>query len=148
MAEEHVFVPRPGSRNADDGWLIGTLLDPVNTRSGLAVLDARHLDDGPIAQAWLPYAACWGSPSYGARHVPGRPSKRAGTAGIPARGDQPGQSGAGTGRRAFAAWPHAGTGHRIGATDGGAGPLHLSRRSSLGGCCGQPGRMGPGLPGD
>ena len=56
MAEEHVFVPRPGSRNADDGWLIGTLLDPVNKRSGLAVLDARHLDDGPLAQAWLPYA--------------------------------------------------------------------------------------------
>lgn len=56
MAEEHVFVPRPGSREADDGWLIGTLLDPVNKRSGLAVLDARHVDDGPLAQAWLPYA--------------------------------------------------------------------------------------------
>ncbi len=56
MAEEHVFVPRPGSRNPDDGWLVGTLLDPVNKRSGIAVLDARHVQDGPLAQAWLPYA--------------------------------------------------------------------------------------------
>lgn len=56
MAEEHVFVPRPGSRNPDDGWLVGSLLDPVNQRSGIAVLDARHLQDGPVAQAWLPYA--------------------------------------------------------------------------------------------
>lgn len=56
MAEEHVFVPRPGSRNPDDGWLVGTLLDPVRKRSGIAVLDARHVQNGPLAQAWLPYA--------------------------------------------------------------------------------------------
>ena len=56
LAEEHVFVPRPGSRSTDDGWLIGTLLDPVQQRSGIAVLDARHVGDGPLAQAWLPYA--------------------------------------------------------------------------------------------
>jgi len=28
----------------------------VNKRGGRAVLDPRHLDDGPLAQAWLPYA--------------------------------------------------------------------------------------------
>lgn len=56
LAEEHVFVPRPGSRKADDGWLVGTLLDSVNQRSGIAVLDARRIDEGPLAQAWLPYA--------------------------------------------------------------------------------------------
>ena len=56
LAEEHLFVPRPGSTRPDDGWLIGTLLDGANGRSGIAVLDAKRLDDGPLAQAWLPYA--------------------------------------------------------------------------------------------
>ncbi len=56
MAEEHVFVPRPGSRRAGDGWLVGTLLDTERGRSGIAVLDAERVGDGPLAQAWLPYA--------------------------------------------------------------------------------------------
>lgn len=55
LAEEHVFVPRPGSSRPNDGWLVGTLLDPVRGRSGLAVLDAQRIADGPLAQAWLPY---------------------------------------------------------------------------------------------
>ncbi len=55
LAEEHVFVPRPGSRRPDDGWLLGTLLDPARDRRGLAVLDARRISDGPVATAWLPY---------------------------------------------------------------------------------------------
>jgi carotenoid cleavage dioxygenase-like enzyme len=56
MAEEHVFVARPGSQRAGQGWLLGTLLDPLKGRSGLAVLDAEHVDAGPLAMAWLPYA--------------------------------------------------------------------------------------------
>ncbi|RPE80147.1 carotenoid oxygenase family protein [Vulcaniibacterium tengchongense] len=56
LAEEHVFVPRPGSTRADDGWLVGTLLDARRGRSGLAVLDARRVDAGPLLEAWLPYA--------------------------------------------------------------------------------------------
>jgi all-trans-8'-apo-beta-carotenal 15,15'-oxygenase len=55
LAEEHVFVPRPGSRKPGQGWLVGTLLDADRGRSGLAVLDAEHVDDGPLAEAWLPY---------------------------------------------------------------------------------------------
>jgi carotenoid cleavage dioxygenase-like enzyme len=55
LAEEHVFVPRPGSARAGDGWLVGTLLDSARGRSGIAVLDARRVEDGPLAQAWLPY---------------------------------------------------------------------------------------------
>ena len=54
LAEEHLFVPRPGSRIVGDGWLVGTLLDAARGRSGVAILDARHVADGPIAQAWLP----------------------------------------------------------------------------------------------
>lgn len=53
LAEEHLFVPRPGSNRADDGWLIGTVLDAARDRSGLAVLDAQRLEDGPVATAWL-----------------------------------------------------------------------------------------------
>ena len=56
LAEEHVFVPRPGSHRPDDGWLLGTLLDAARGRSGIAVLDAQRVDAGPLAQAWLPYA--------------------------------------------------------------------------------------------
>ncbi|HST45656.1 MAG TPA: carotenoid oxygenase family protein, partial [Luteimonas sp.] len=56
LAEEHVFVPRPGSTRPDDGWLVGTVLDPTRNRSGIAVLDAQHIGDGPLATAWLPYA--------------------------------------------------------------------------------------------
>jgi all-trans-8'-apo-beta-carotenal 15,15'-oxygenase len=55
LVEEHLFVPRPGSMRPDDGWLVGTLLDAAKGRSGIAVLDARRVDDGPLVQAWLPY---------------------------------------------------------------------------------------------
>ncbi|MEP7043081.1 MAG: carotenoid oxygenase family protein [Dokdonella sp.] len=56
LAEEHVFVPKPGSRRVGEGWLVGSLLDARRGRSGVAVLDAEHVGDGPLAQAWLPYA--------------------------------------------------------------------------------------------
>jgi carotenoid cleavage dioxygenase len=54
-AEEHRFVPRPGSSRPGDGWLLGTLLDYDRGRSGVAVLDAEHVEHGPIATAWIPY---------------------------------------------------------------------------------------------
>lgn len=55
LVEEHVFVPKPRSRPGQ-GWLVGTLLDSARGRSGIAVLDAQRVGDGPLAQAWLPYA--------------------------------------------------------------------------------------------
>ena len=56
LAEEHVFVPDPGSTRPGRGWLLGTLLDHAGKRSGLAVLDAENVREGPLAIAWLPYA--------------------------------------------------------------------------------------------
>jgi len=53
MAEEHRFVPRPGSSTRDDGWLIGTAMDYRNGRTLLSVFDARRVAEGPIAQAKL-----------------------------------------------------------------------------------------------
>ncbi len=55
LAEEHVFVPKPGRARVDQGWLVGTLLDSARGRTGIAVLDAERVDDGPLATAWLPY---------------------------------------------------------------------------------------------
>jgi carotenoid cleavage dioxygenase len=55
MAEEHRFVPRPGSGRPGEGWLVGTLLDSGRNRTGIAVLDAERVSAGPIAKAWLPY---------------------------------------------------------------------------------------------
>ena len=55
IPEEHIFVPKPGGRREDDGWLIGTVLDWRNGVTGLSVFDARAVPAGPVAQAWLPY---------------------------------------------------------------------------------------------
>lgn len=55
MAEEHVFIPKSRGSRPGEGWLVGTLLDYGRKRSGIAVLDAERVSDGPIAHAWLPY---------------------------------------------------------------------------------------------
>ena len=55
IAEEHVFVPRGAARREDDGWLVGAFLDYVRGLTGIAVFDARHVADGPVARAWLEY---------------------------------------------------------------------------------------------
>jgi all-trans-8'-apo-beta-carotenal 15,15'-oxygenase len=49
---EPVFVRRPDSRAADDGWLLSLVYDGVADQSGVAVLDARDLGRGPLAFAW------------------------------------------------------------------------------------------------
>ena len=56
IAEEHLFVPRPGSRAEDDGWLVGTILDYRRGATALVILDARGPSDGPLAVAWLDHA--------------------------------------------------------------------------------------------
>ena len=55
IAEEHVFVPRPGGGEAD-GWLIGTALDLERAATTLNLFDAGRIADGPIVRATLPYA--------------------------------------------------------------------------------------------
>lgn len=56
MAEEHLFVRRPGATMEGDGWLLGTSLDVTKERSVLNVFRADALADGPIARMPLPYA--------------------------------------------------------------------------------------------
>jgi all-trans-8'-apo-beta-carotenal 15,15'-oxygenase len=48
FALEPVFVPRPGGGKGE-GWLLVQCHDGVSQRSFLAVLDARHVGDGPLA---------------------------------------------------------------------------------------------------
>ena len=55
VVEEHIVVPRPGSANELDAWLVGTTFDANRKVTIVNVLDARSVGDGPIAQAALPY---------------------------------------------------------------------------------------------
>jgi all-trans-8'-apo-beta-carotenal 15,15'-oxygenase len=55
VVEEHIHVPKPGKTGELDAWLLGTTYDARRQRTVLNVLDAAHIEDGPIAQAVLPY---------------------------------------------------------------------------------------------
>ncbi|MET3666719.1 carotenoid oxygenase family protein [Caulobacter sp. 1776] len=51
LVEEMVFVPRPGSSEELDGWLVGATVNLDAKATELHVFDARHVQQGPIA-AW------------------------------------------------------------------------------------------------
>jgi all-trans-8'-apo-beta-carotenal 15,15'-oxygenase len=55
IAEEHVLVPKPGGRGELDAWLLGTSYDSRRQATVLNLLEAAHIEDGPVAQAVLPY---------------------------------------------------------------------------------------------
>jgi carotenoid cleavage dioxygenase len=55
VVEEHIVVPKTGARGELDAWLLGTSVDIAKSVTRVNLLDARHLADGPIAQATLPY---------------------------------------------------------------------------------------------
>jgi carotenoid cleavage dioxygenase len=56
VAEEHVIVPKPGKSGELDAWLLGTTYDARRQATVLNLLDAAHVEDGPLAEAVLPYA--------------------------------------------------------------------------------------------
>ena len=60
VVEEHIVVPKPGGRHELDAWLLGTTFDIQRQVTRLNVLEARHIGDGPIAQATLPYLLPYG----------------------------------------------------------------------------------------
>jgi carotenoid cleavage dioxygenase len=55
VAEEHIVVPKPGKTGELDAWLLGTTYDARRRATVLNLLDAAHVEDGPVAQAVLPY---------------------------------------------------------------------------------------------
>lgn len=64
VVEEHLLVPRPGSRREGEGWLIGTGFDARRQRSFAAVFDAEALSAGPLATVELPYWVPYGFHSH------------------------------------------------------------------------------------
>jgi all-trans-8'-apo-beta-carotenal 15,15'-oxygenase len=50
---EAVFVPRRDDAGEDDGWLLTLVYAARRDVTGLAVLDARRLEEGPVARAWF-----------------------------------------------------------------------------------------------
>jgi carotenoid cleavage dioxygenase len=60
IPEEHIVVPRSYTDQEGDGWVIGTSLDVARRVTQVAVFDALHLSDGPLAVASLPYALPFG----------------------------------------------------------------------------------------
>ena len=53
--EEHVLIPKAARGDELDAWVLGTSFDSKRQRSLLNLLEAAHIEDGPIAQAELPY---------------------------------------------------------------------------------------------
>jgi carotenoid cleavage dioxygenase-like enzyme len=62
-ASEAPFAPRPSGVAEDDGWLLTFTIDEANGRSECLILDARHIDDGPVARIALPHKICSGTHS-------------------------------------------------------------------------------------
>ena len=54
------MLPKPGQRGELDAWLLGTTFDSRAQATVLNLLDAAHIEDGPIAQATLPYVLPFG----------------------------------------------------------------------------------------
>lgn len=52
---EPVFAARPGALEEGDGWLLAVVYRQRESSSDLIVLDARAVDDGPIATIKLPH---------------------------------------------------------------------------------------------
>ena len=53
VVTEPVFAADPADPGEGAGWLLTTVFDPNRGQTDLAILDARHLDDGPICTASL-----------------------------------------------------------------------------------------------
>ncbi|WP_375759187.1 carotenoid oxygenase family protein [Corallococcus exercitus] len=53
---EPIFVPRPGATAEDDGWVLTQVYDEKADASHVAVLDARRMEDGPVARCHFDHA--------------------------------------------------------------------------------------------
>ncbi len=54
---EPVFVPRPGSGEEGDGWVVAFVYDTDRGATDVAILDARQVDEGPVCTLHLPFNA-------------------------------------------------------------------------------------------
>jgi carotenoid cleavage dioxygenase len=51
---EAAYVPRPGGRKEDDGYLAAFTYDPVRQASSFVLLDARRIEEAPVAVIEMP----------------------------------------------------------------------------------------------
>lgn len=54
LVEEHLLVRADGETRSR--WIVGTALDLAERQTVLSIFNAEALDDGPVAQARLPYS--------------------------------------------------------------------------------------------
>lgn len=57
---EPIFVPRPGSTQEDDGWVLTVVYDSSRHRSDVVILDGRDLNRGPVARLHLTHHIPYG----------------------------------------------------------------------------------------
>lgn len=55
IVEEHIVIPKSAGAPEGHDWLLGTVLDTREQVTRLVLFDAAHLEDGPMAEATLPY---------------------------------------------------------------------------------------------
>ena len=55
IAGEFVFVPRSEQAAEDDGWLLGLVIEPDGNGTALEILDARAIENPPVAIVKLPH---------------------------------------------------------------------------------------------
>lgn len=60
-ASEAPFAPRIGAVDEDDGYLVSFLIDERNGTSECVLLDAKHIEDGPVCRIALPHKICSGT---------------------------------------------------------------------------------------
>lgn len=60
FAGEPIFVPRPGAMAEDDGWLLMLMYDATHHRSDLVILDAKDLNQAPVARLHLKHHIPYG----------------------------------------------------------------------------------------
>ena len=60
VTAEPVFVPRPGARAEDDGWILSYVYDAGRDRSDVVILEARDFGGDPVATIRLPVRVPYG----------------------------------------------------------------------------------------
>jgi carotenoid cleavage dioxygenase len=63
FASEAPIAPRIGSTREDDGYLVSFVTDENSSTSECILLDAAHLEDGPVCRIALPHKLCSGTHS-------------------------------------------------------------------------------------
>ena len=69
FGSEAPFVPRLNAKSEDDGYLVSFITDMVENRSECVLLDAQHIEAGPVCRIILPHRissgthACWANDS-------------------------------------------------------------------------------------